>query len=246
MPRTVQHYLDRMTLAAEVASSSGIDSRHVLIDTFNDAGRWLCSVWPWSWLIVGPVLIPAVGGEDSAPLPANYGRCESIFIDRTVNTGSGCAHLVTLRRIADLKAAGSAGWSAGGDVYVSLDGMDHHTKETHTRRKLVIFPTPSANGTPTLSLIYRKRWIDFDDSDTSGVPDIDPDWERLLVLACEGMVRTTEWRESFASNTDIQAELERLKSLDGGRLPSLGEIADTVYTDNPLNIGTVTPTEVTL
>ena len=49
MARTVNGYIDLMTHAVGVASSSGIDSRHVLIDTFNDAARYVFEYRPWSF-----------------------------------------------------------------------------------------------------------------------------------------------------------------------------------------------------
>lgn len=207
-----QGYIDLMSHALGKTP----DARHSLWDTFNRAGRALVTRRTWAWRQHGPVQILGVASQDHIDLPADFGGELASWISTTGFYGA--LRKVDLATIAGLRQSevvvGSVqGWSGGWYVYWPGYASQPSLEDLPSKRVL-IYPTPTASGTPTIELIYRRNWITIAENDGSRVPNIPEEFEQALVCLARSMTWHLENQSPCQDDTDAEAEIVRLINED--------------------------------
>lgn len=212
--RTIQGYLDMMRHRLGKVPAS----RHVLIDTLNEAGRALFiaaegephyHTWSWATAENVQLLIPA--GVDRVPLPDDFGSLVAIEEeDRVVGSvqQTTAGHLLELR--ADTTTSNLTLWVAF-DV-----GESQLNPEVGPRKVAAIYPVQGDERTD-IRMTYNRTWIDVHSDDTGRIPNIPPEWDRLLRLMAQAFAVEIEDGTNPFDNDPYAAELSRLVSFDAGR-----------------------------
>lgn len=208
MARTLKQYLDLM----KHALGKTPDSRHRLIDTFNDAGRALVTAYPWRWRVSPPVVLPIVAGQSWIELPADFGQVQSLYFE-----GSQITRVIQTT-LADINSRRQWQEFEPGALWITFEGSDRQTVDDtgQPHRRADIYPT-QADGRTDLRMSYLRGWVDMREDDENKVPEIPANWERSLVL----------FARSFAVEIENQTDPYEVQALFG---PS-GEIARLVAED---------------
>ena len=166
-----------------------VDSRHDLYQTLNRAGRAITNCHAWSWR-TGKAILPCVNGQDYLDLPEDYGR----FLTATVPT-SGSFPLLQVVSLEEIYRRRSMTMfvSTTGILYAAFDYWERPTtRDTAPTPRAQLWPTPNADGVPTVTLSYERAWVDVSAADVSEAPPIPPAFEQALVDAARAFACALE------------------------------------------------------
>lgn len=217
---------------------------HDYYATFNDAGHRLLTAHQWEWRTKGPVALPVAANSDTLDLPRDFGTLLNVWVP---NTGIYTAVQVVSRESMGLLLAEGASVSiVGGTLYVCFNASTD-TLHASTKPKALLYPTPTTAGSPTLQVIYARKWARVTAADDDSPVEIPEEFEDLLTLGA----RAAAWKREngtsdFIDISDYAAQLEVMKQEDGLRQPSEGRITggagrfmSGASTDTPVGFATL-------
>lgn len=195
------------------------NSKHRLIDSFNQAGRALFMHHNWSWKSRGPELLPIPAGVERVELPDDFGQL--IHVD-VANSTVFAVKPVSLSTIMRMRS--SAGYEAQVLYMAFLTGRGQATttSEGNSPKVAELWPTPG-EARSNVYITYRAEWIDLEETpNANDVPNIPAEWERALMLWARKNAVEIENQEQPAEGGALQDELERLIRYDAGIQPDMG------------------------
>lgn len=231
--RTLQSYLDLMSHGLGKTP----DSRHLLIDTFNDAGRALFGLasgaphfHQWTWAVRDNVAFTLPGGLVSeVALPRDFGTLVSIihernFVGRIVPTTM--ANLANLRRnVTSSPLITYIAFGVGSKQGNSQQGPD----------KIAAFWPPRSDPFVNLRLTYRREWVDFEPTDLNAIPDTPAQFDRLLSLLARAYAIHFEDQAEADEDRQVVAELDRMVNYDALRQTNVGRAEHSVNRAGQIN-----------
>lgn len=191
------------------AVGSSVDSRHDVWLSVNMAGRRLLAEKPWSWRRVGPVNLAAVAGQNYIALPADF----ETPIGAPVPTTPGVVNLRSIEEVMRLRQSGTTG---AANLYTVAFGQQNSPTGVPAP-VLHLFPTPTANGSPTFQLVYLRQWIDLSAGNQNAAVPLPSQFDRALACAVRSQVRQFEEEDPGVDEKAYRDEVERLWSEDSAR-----------------------------
>ena len=211
---------------------------HVMLHTLNRAGRWLVTAHAWSWRHRVSTTFAAVASQAYIALPTTFGQVIDCIVNLSlVPTGFRQVEIVSLSHIADLRQRFST--LGDGVLYIAFPGYTQSdTATVHPIARAEVFPTPTANGDPTMELTFLQKWRELTStgSDEANIPD---DFENLLVLKSRLMALQVEnpdgsWPDLRA---ELQEELARMVLEDESRQEEVGPLIGGAAARSRSNLG---------
>jgi hypothetical protein len=236
--KTASWYISQMK---HRAGKNTWDSRVDPWDVFNSAASEVVDARPWSFLTTTES-VPATAGQDFILMPPDFEALEDAIVD---GIGVGGVQLVapgTIRKHRQRTRTYTGWW------FLAIDGTARQASTAVPARvRASLWPIPTTNGSPTIVITYRRRWVDMVESvDDFRVPNLPPQFHRAILLGCR--VWTWEYlhpEQPAADRPIFEAELERLWKLDESQQidfgPMIGGIVDERDEDDFIQIGTITP-----
>lgn len=219
--RTLQKYLDLMTHGLGKTP----DSRHLLIDTFNDAGKALYTLaegapyfHSWSWLTADNVDFTIPGGSvERVELPADFGTFLSLGFRSAPGRSVQTVDMSTLNRLRQATPIVNSR-----TVYMCFDVGESQANGESTPKKIAAFWPAREDDLTGLELVYRRTWVDMAQADGNRIPNIPAEWDRLLVLLSRAFAIHIEDQAAAMEDENVKPELDRLVHFDAGRMPNKG------------------------
>jgi hypothetical protein len=165
---------------ARHAIGGAADSRVDLDKQVNAACRKLVHARAWSWRLK-IANVAAVANQDYIAMPADFDAPAGVPA-LSGGTGFGGVEMTTPQDIQRLRSYGASvagGYRVAFGVYA--DDLAAHMQ---------VYPTPTANGNPTFSISYLRRWVDISGDGTSAV--IPDPYELAILYRVRGQVRLLE------------------------------------------------------
>lgn len=191
---------------------------HNLYHTLNDAGRRLYSVHPWGFLTRGPVALPVVANQNYLDLPPDFGGMLNLWAPRTGTFTN--VEVVDLGAIGELRANTTVTITSG-VMYVCFDANGGGVGQEPMPRAL-LHPTPAANGSPTMQMIYTRQWRNVRESDANTAVGIPEDFEDALLTGACLLAWNRENPELKKDPSEYIYLIDQLKAADGQNQPSGG------------------------
>lgn len=170
MAKTLAYYIDQ----AEAANGGRFDDRTDPIELVNDAGQYMLSMADWKFLERPPASLNFVAATNYIVLPTDFGQMIRVEVP---NALQNTVEMSTLQEIEYLRG------SPLNDPFRYVVAVEYATQTNDETiggtARLAIWPTPAANATAALRLIYRGGWVTLTDQDK--IPNIPLDVEGLLV-----------------------------------------------------------------
>lgn len=182
---------------------TSVDSRIKPWAVFNRAGNAVFTRHRWSWRSQ-EVTLAAVADQSYITLPQDFSAMVA------VTSTSGTVQVVSRARILELQqsavtTSGNGGW------FLCFDGWDRQANpELLPLPRLDVYPTPTADGTPTLTLEYQRTWRRMVATDPSGIPNLPDRLEWALVLKCRSMFKALHFEDPGAEEALYESEIQRL------------------------------------
>jgi len=193
--------------------------KQVWVD-LNDAGRMLYTRHPWSWRLEGPVALPVVANQDYIDLPLDFAQEVDSYVP---SLGTfGFLNRVTIDEIVRLRRNTSVGITAGTMFIYYPAWSGGQVAEDGPSQRALLYPTPVTDATPTIQLLYNRRWRDIDTGDEKAIPNIPDEFQRALYLAARTIAWHVENPENRMPFDECDAEIERLASEDFRRQSRYG------------------------
>lgn len=182
MGRTADQLVALMKLHAGVSQSLDLPPELTWYDILNIAGEEFVNKHSWSWLEEERATVNAVMGDENLPIPRDFVALTSV---RARNAGSQAVRLVGRDRIEELRSQEDLATSSG-FWYVCLDaGVTQSTPGGDVIPAGLVWPIPSANGEPSLRMVYQRGWWKILPSDGARVIKIGAWCEAAFLLHCE-------------------------------------------------------------
>lgn len=179
--QNLDFYLDQMYHRVG-KNAAKWDSRVDPVALFNMAGRELLSKRRWSFLATSTTIV-GVADQNYILLPEDFESLESAVVEGS-GLGLGSIELRTPEVIAKLRQA-QAGTQRYGFVAAVGGSQSQASPTVPARRKLELWPTPDTDGTPSITLQYRRGWVDFASTgDGLKVPNLPSTFHNALTLGC--------------------------------------------------------------
>ena len=162
------------------ADPSGIwtDADTVKGEIVNQAGRHVVSMHAWNWLTPIIADIAFVDGQSYCTLPTNFGEIIGL---ETTNRLTTTVQLTTLENLQYYR---SSVLNDPYRYYVALSYPVQTSTSVHAGNpRLEIWPTPGADSSSGLKLMYRRKWTEL--TSDAAVPDI-PLWMQELLTFSVG------------------------------------------------------------
>lgn len=185
-----------------------LDSRIQPWSVLNQAGRALFTRYPWSWRN-GNREVAAVSGQEFVTLPTDFAKAEVV----TVLAGPFGVEVVTRKRIMEMRQSAATFIGSGGVQYVSFTGWDSQANsESLPTPRMDIYPTPTADGSPTFSLDYQRQWRELRVVDANAFPNIPDAWAWALILKGRAMFKALhdDYTGAQVDEAFYEAECQRL------------------------------------
>lgn len=187
-----------------------------LWDVLNEAGERLFTEQSWNWRVSPPTEIPAVDGQSYIELPSDYGGLIAVTVS---GNSPSAVKVVQMPELVARRANSTYTFNETGILYLCFVGVGPGGSDGSNRARVEIHPVAGDDGSPTLVLTYRRRWVEIATNDDDAEPNIPSAWNRALRLLCRCMAADYEnaamgtgpWPEWTA----YLAEIERLKIEDG-------------------------------
>lgn len=199
------------------------DSRHNLYETFNRAGRALTNAHAWSWRN-RTANVAATASQAYITVPSDVGTVRSAYLSSMTGSYSKVC-LTTIEDILRMRQDNGSGFTGGGDFFMSWESwVDQAATTSQIIKRFQVFPTPTANNEPTVTIAYQAVWTEFPTDGTGGtrLPNIDLQFEHALILMARAFSVHIENQQAALEDAAVVAEIERLKMLDGPRQWDIG------------------------
>lgn len=226
MARNLNAYLDLMGHGLGKTP----DSRHLLIDDFNDAGRALFQLaegaphfHSWSWVVRQGETFALPGGlVEEVALPADFGS----YIAITFNRNSVRSIIPTTpEALAEFRRSFSTGSQS---TWICFDVGSKQSNSQQPPAKVAAFWPPRDSALTDLRLTYRRTWVDMGTDDGNTYPDIPSEYERLMSLLARSYAVHIEDQTQAFEDQEVQRELARLVMVDAGKSPNKGQVTQSV------------------
>lgn len=183
-----------------------VDSRLKPYAIFNRAGNAVFTRHRWSWRSQTTTLT-AVANQGYIPLPYDFAAMTAVSMTNGANQVQVCSRA----RIMELLQSSVLYSGSGGVWYVAFDGYDRQVNaELLPQPRMDIYPTPTSDGTPTLTLEYQRQWRRMVASDPNGIPNLPDHLEWALVLKFRAMLKALHFEDPGAEEALYEAEVQRL------------------------------------
>jgi hypothetical protein len=223
--KTIGDYILLMKHALGKTPATG----HDLYSTLNEAGRQLFTMHEWSWCHQGPYTLATVSGRDYIELPDDFGTVLHLYQPTTT---VNAVQIVTLQELALLRQSTVGVGSFAYSVAFTSSVPAANAGVAPTKRAL-IYPEPSANGTPAILMLYRRAWVDVTEANENDYPSIDRDAEGLLSMLAQDRAYLMENKRPLFEPGVIDAEFARVRMADGSKQwmvgPLRGGAGDRIY-----------------
>jgi len=199
MPTTKAQYLALMKHAIHAESpATGV----VLETVLNQAGQKLFDAQPWPWLITGPVDVAFTQGSNEAALPADFQQVVSCVVTDNI-----------LQRVRWVSADVVNALRNTRTVVTSLiynvcaqQRIPQATPGVEPAPILMLDRDATADGTPTFTLLYSRRWKAL--TDDNAIPDMPSSMEWALTCLCRAMAWGLENDQEHPDMARYQREIE--------------------------------------
>lgn len=212
---TLTQHLDSMRHALGKTPNS----KHRLIDSFNQAGRALFAHHEWTWKNRGPETLVIPAGASQIPLPEDFGQ----VVDVSVNNSTVFdVQLVSVPAIMQFRA--NLGYESQRMYLAFRTGSPQATLTTPANLPKVaeVYPVQDSERTD-VSIFYTAEWFDMDETThDQAVPPIPAMWERALMLWARKNAVEIENQEQAPESGPLARELEMLIGYDAGTQPNMG------------------------
>lgn len=185
----------------------------------NDAGQEFYNAHPWSYAEESIATVSAVNGQDFLKLPDDF-----VSLTDAESDALGRYDVMVVTTAEILRARGAAGAvGAGYSWLVAFDGgWTQNTPADYPEQRAPIYPTPTGNGRPTLTISYRRGWKDI----PSGLAGARPNIVREARAAFKLLCKAVAWEHLFADQPSpdrplYAAQLAALIEIDNGRVGEL-------------------------
>lgn len=165
----------------------------------NTAGKMLVNMMGWSWLDRAGTTLDFVASQGYVVLPSDVLRVHSI-------TPAALGQALTLVSFDTWIQYQKQGIQPNG--YVGYVGGDVGSGGAYTRR-LFLYPTPSANLTGALSMIYRGGWTEILAGDDAGTFIGIPPFMEPLYLE---VLRAVAYGYEENDNGSVSQRMEMVKN----------------------------------
>lgn len=208
------------------ALGGSVSNQHDLMATFNRAGRDLVECHEWNWRHKS-VDIPTVAGQNYVDGPEDFGELEDATVpDSGVLTYVEATDWGSIQRMR----AQTSIPNPVGKLWVCFDRWsDARNSEDFPRARFELYPTPTSDADPVITVSYRKTWTRIRPEDTLAQPDVPQHmeqalvvWSRMLAVAIENVTEA-----SLPGITQVP-EIARLISRDGMRQIDQGRVIGNV------------------
>lgn len=189
------------------------DSRLSLWHVLNSAGRKLVMESAWTWLCSEPTDIVAVADQPWIALPDDFDRLITVRIaERSYMT-------VVISSMIDIETYRSSPVIYTANLYYIYPLMNLLSKGASggvpVRNRLEIYPTPTEDGTPTLTVTYMRKWVELDENDPSRVLNIPEEFTSALIYRARADAKILQDDEGAPKEEALYAEeVARLKKHD--------------------------------
>lgn len=207
------------------------NSRHRLIDSFNQAGQALYAHHEWSWKNRGPEQLVIPAGASQIPLPEAFGQ----IIDVAVNN-STVFDVVMVAVPTIMRMRSNLGYESQRMYLAFRTGSEQATLSSPANQpKLAeVWPVQDSERTD-VSIFYRAEWFDMDETThAKAVPPIPAMWERALMLWARKNAIEIENQEQAPESGPLEQELSRLVGYDAGIQPNMGRPLNRVRRNHDL------------
>lgn len=209
--------LDRSALYGLMRSAigGGDPSTGITLENALDfAGMELMNRHPWPWKLNVSVTLSPVGGQDYIDLPDNFG------VLRSVASTDGAIVPCTIEQIHRMRESDTV---PGGCWYVAAYlWTSQATADAVPTPRLEIYPTPEDSSTPTLSVVYDRRWVPLD-SDTS-VPDMPEEMHEALAELARLKIFDLQSYPDRGDPSRAEAAISRAWKFFGGTQHRMGTV----------------------
>ena len=137
------------------------------LSVLNEAGEFLTSMQPWKWLERQPVTLSLVGGQDYVDLPADF---RELIAYNATESLVNSFHLTSHAELLNLRTneITVTSWNFWGAINYYADASVDRNIPTP---RIEFWPTPLANDSTGLTIIYRAGWVTLEnDEDVIGIP----------------------------------------------------------------------------
>lgn len=198
-------------------SDYALDGRISFYQHANFAGRLLHTIHPWSWAR-SFVTLSAVANQSYINLPTDFLK----VVEGTVPTVANINELrmVGMQEIMRLRAMDT--FTPVAVTWICYEGWNPPATGGRPTPRAEIYPTPIANASPTITLLYQRGWATITDANINHSLPMPEEWERLYMLLLRETAGHLEEGEISLDQEDIAGELARLKALDNSRQPAWG------------------------
>lgn len=214
--KTIGDYILLMKHALGKTPATG----HDLYSTLNEAGRHLFSMHEWGWCHQGPYTLATISGQEYIDLPDDFGTVVQLYQPTTtVNS----LQTVTLQELALLRQASVGTGAFAYSIAFTSSAPAANAGLAPTKRAL-IYPAPSADGTPSISMIYRRAWVDVTEANANDYPSIDRECEGLLSMLAQDRAYLMENKRTLFDPGVVDAEFMRVRANDGSKQWMVGPL----------------------
>lgn len=214
--KTIGDYILLMKHALGKTPATG----HDLYSTLNEAGRELFTMHEWTWCHQGPYELSAVSGNDYIELPDDFGTLVALYQpSSTVNA----IQTVTLQELTMLRQSSIGTGSYAYSIAFASSVPPANAGQKQKKRAL-IYPEPTTNGTPAITIIYRRAWVDVTEANANDYPGIDRDAEGLFSMLAQERAYLMENKRPLFEPGVIDREFARVKTADGSKQWNYGPL----------------------
>jgi hypothetical protein len=190
---------------------------HDLWGTINRAGRELMTRAQWSWLTVGPVQVPTVGGSEIVELPEDFGQIIAVWL-------AGNWRTVELTTVAEITRYLTTTLALPTSVKIAFDAWTPQGSPTSKiKPRALIWPKANIAQPQVLTMTYRRRWVDVSSRDPDALPSVPAEAEEALILLARAKAKLLENDEAASAERQAaEAEIQRLMAYDAMRQVNYG------------------------
>lgn len=182
--RTFAEYKAAVVHALGADPATGVDKGRLV----NDAMYHMANMHPWRWRRGGPARLSLVAGQSYVELPQDFGEVYSVQYPGSLSRQVIMTTVddIEVKRAQEISPPGWTLW-----VAVNSGSLDEDAREQGlTVNVLEIWPTPTANETDALSIVYLRSMDEL--SEETDVPQIPPWLDYGLELLVRDFAHTVE------------------------------------------------------
>jgi hypothetical protein len=221
--RTVDQIIAHMKMHAGVSAALDLPQGQTWYDILNIAGETFVNRHSWTWLEKARADVAAIVGEDEIDLPRDF---VSLTNCRARDSSSQVVRVVTHRRMEELRS-NEALTGTSGFWYLCFDaGIVQKSPAGAPVPRALVWPTPTADGDPTLRIVYQRGWHYILPSEGSHVILIGSWCSAAFLKHCE----VTAWEQLHNKPSPRRGEYEQVLKeaimADEDRVDNVGQVGD--------------------